>query len=32
MVITTPHGSFQWLNVTSPATADHSLFFRLRKD
>jgi len=29
--ITTPHGSVQWLNVTSPPTAGKSSFFRLRK-
>ena len=30
--IVTPHGSFQWLNVTSPPTAGKSSFFRLRKN
>ena len=30
--IITPHGSMQWLNVTSPPTAAKSSFFRLRKE
>lgn len=29
--VTTAHGSFQWLNVTSPPTAGRGVFFRLRK-
>src|SRR5262249_16237343 len=30
--ITTPHGSVQWLNVTSPPITGKSTFFRLRKE
>jgi hypothetical protein len=30
--IITPHGSIQWLEVTTPSTGSPGLFFRLRKE
>lgn len=30
--VTTPHGSFQWLEISVPATTNSNSFFRLRKE
>jgi len=30
--VTTPHGSIQWLEVTTPSSGDQRFFFRLRKE